>query len=109
MWRVCRGFAFLAIVWGPLAMRGATAAAAERMFKEAVAEGGELRYVRGIPLLLLEGEPEQMGRQQAALVLDVARRYSQVPKTILGQYGGGFLWPVVVGFSRSLMKDAPER
>jgi hypothetical protein len=60
-------------------------------------------------VLFLEGEPEQMGRQQAALVLDVARRHSHLPKTILGQYGGGLLWPLVVGYRRSLMKDTPER
>ena len=60
-------------------------------------------------MLELEGEPEQMGRQQAALVLDVARRHANLPKTILGRYGGGYLWPLVVGYSRSLMKDAPQR
>ncbi len=79
------------------------------MFKEAAAEGGELKYVQGIPVLFLEGEPEQMGRQQAALVLDVARPHLHLPKTILGRYRGEVLWPIVVGFSRNLMKDAPER
>jgi hypothetical protein len=90
-------------------IRGASAADTPRMFREAAAEGGELRYVQGIPVLFLEGEPERMGRQQVALVLGVARRHSQLPKTILGRYGGGFLWPLVVTYSRSLMKDAPER
>ena len=32
-----------------------------------------------------------------------------LPKAILGKYRGGVLWPLAVGFSRSLMKDAPER
>jgi hypothetical protein len=109
MWRVSGVLAFAVVVSGLAAIRGASAADAQRTFQEAAAEGGELRYIHGIPVLFLEGEPEQMGRQQAALVLGVARRQSQLPKTILGQYGGGFLWPVVVGYSRSLMKDAPER
>ncbi len=109
MWRVSGVFVLAVAVSGLAAIRGASAADAQRMFQEATAEGGELRYIHGIPVLLLEGEPEQMGRQQAALVLGVARRHSHLPKTILGQYGGGFLWPLVVGYSRSLMKDAPER
>lgn len=109
MWRVSGAFALAVVVSGLAAIRGASAAGAQRMFQEAAAEGGELRYVHGIPLLFLEGEPEQMGRQQAALVLGVGRRHSNLPKTILGRYGGGFLWPLVVGYSRSLMKDAPER
>ena len=109
MWRVSGVFAFAVVVSGLAAIRGASAADAQRMFQEATAEGGELQYIHGIPVLFLEGEPEQMGRQQAALALGVARRYSHLPKTILGQYGGGFLWPLVVGYSRSLMKDAPER
>jgi hypothetical protein len=102
-------FVFAVVMSGLAATSGASAADAPRMFQEATAEGGELRYIHGIPVLLLEGEPEQMGRQQAALVLGVARQNSQLPKTILGQNGGGFLWPLVVGYSRSLMKDAPER
>jgi hypothetical protein len=104
------GVCVLAVVASGLAATGvASATGAQRMFQEAAAEGGELRYIHGIPVLFLEGEPEQMGRQQAALVLDVARRNSHLPKTILGQYGGGFLWPLVVGYSRALMKDAPQR
>ena len=109
MWRVSGPFVFAAVVAGLAAIGGASAADAQRMYQEATADGGELRYIHGIPVLFLEGEPEQMGRQQAALVLGAARRHLQLPKTILGQYGGGFLWPLVVGYSRSLMKDAPER
>ncbi len=50
-----------------------------------------------------------MGRQQAALVLDVARRHLDLPKAVLGKHGGGWRWPLVVRFSRALMKEAPQR
>jgi isopenicillin-N N-acyltransferase like protein len=109
MWRVGGIFATAAIVSGIVANGVTVAAEARRVFKESKAEGGELRYVHGIPMLLLEGEPEQMGRQQAALVLGAARRSAHLPKTILGEYGGGFLWPLVVACSRSLMEDGPQR
>ena len=109
MGRVAGIFATAAIVSAIVADGTTSAADARRVFKESKAEGGELRYVQGIPVLLLEGEPEQMGRQQAALVFDVARRNANLPKTILGEYGGGLLWPLVVGCGRSLLKDGPER
>ena len=85
-----------------------SAAETRRTFTERAAEGGELKYVLGIPVLFLEGEPEQMGRQQAALVFDVARKYAQVPKRILGQYAGGVLWPLAVNAGRTLLKNAPD-
>jgi hypothetical protein len=109
MGRVRHVFRLAAIVLAVVAGQTASAADAPRVFKEGTAEGGQLKYVQGIPMLFLEGEPEQMGRQQAALVLDVARRHAQLPKTMLGQYGGGLLWPLVVTCSRSLLKDGPER
>ena len=97
------------IVWGLAATGRAAAADAPRTFQEAAAEGGQLRYVQGIPILFLAGDPEQMGRQQAALVLDVARRHLDLPKAVLGKHGGGWRWPLVVRFSRALMKEAPQR
>jgi isopenicillin-N N-acyltransferase like protein len=87
----------------------APAADAPPAFATKAAEGGELRYVQGLPVLFLSGDPQQLGRQQAALVLDVARRNAGLPKVVLGRYGGGLLWPLVVGFSQSLMRDVPPR
>jgi hypothetical protein len=92
-------------LWAPRTL----AADALPLLKEAAAEGGELKYIHGIPVVFLQGEPEQMGRQQAALVFDAARRNIDVPKTILGNYGGGLLWPVVVAAGHNLMGGAPER
>ena len=78
MRRVYSLLAIAVVVSGLAALRGASAADAQRTFQEAVAEGGELRYIQGIPVLLLEGEPEQIARQQAALVLDVVRRHAHL-------------------------------
>jgi hypothetical protein len=88
---------------------GASAADAPRLFKEAAAEGGELKYINQVPVLFLQGEPEQMGRQQAVLVFSVARRHADLPKMFLGEYSGGLLWPLVVQTSRGLMRGSPER
>ena len=81
--------AIAVVAAGLAAIREATAADAQRTFQEATADGGELKYLDGIPVLFLAGEPEEMGRQQAALVFDVARRHTNLPKAIVGRYGGG--------------------
>ncbi len=40
------------------------AAAEESAFKEGRFEKGELKYVHGLPVLILEGTPAEMGRQE---------------------------------------------
>lgn len=109
MGRARGAIAVAGLAWGLLWTAGAWAADAPRVFREAAAEGGELRYIHQVPVLLLQGTPEQMGRQQAALVFDVARRNAHLPKAVLGEYGGRLLWPIVARVGRGLMADAPER
>jgi len=83
MWRVRSIVVFAVVVANFVVFRGTLAADTPRMFHEATAEAGELKYIEGIPILFLAGEPGQMGRQQAALVFDVARRFSHLPKTVM--------------------------
>ena len=46
----------------------APAAAEERTFTEGRAGKGELRYVEGVPVLFLEGTPEEIGRQERRIL-----------------------------------------
>src|SRR5262245_10888322 len=48
--------------------------AADRRFSEAKAGKGELKYVNGIPVLTLEGTPEEIGTQFAELALKPAKK-----------------------------------
>jgi hypothetical protein len=50
------------------------AAAADRRFPEAKHGKGELRYVNGIPVLTLEGSPEEIGTQFGELALKPAKK-----------------------------------
>jgi hypothetical protein len=109
---VCRWALLGAVLTAGVAMSRpslAWAADAARLFKEGTAEGGELKFVGEVPVLFLQGEPEQMGRQQAALVFEVARRHAGLPKLVLAKYGAGQDWPLVVRASNRLMQAAPER
>jgi isopenicillin-N N-acyltransferase-like protein len=69
-------------------------------FVEATREGGQLKYIRGVPVLFLRGDPEQMGRQQAALVMDVARPLADVPRQMARYIGVDDGWPALVGMCR---------
>jgi hypothetical protein len=48
-------------------------AAADKRFPEARAGGGELKYVNGVPVLTVEGTPEEIGAQFGELALKPAK------------------------------------
>ncbi len=83
-----------------VACNATVSGAGARPFEEAARLGGELKYVRGVPVLFLEGDPEQMGRQQAALVMDVARPLADVPREMARRLGVEEGWPALVGTCR---------
>jgi len=97
-WRSARPFPAAVLL---LLLASAPLLAAEpRAFEEAVREGGQLKYVDGVPVLFLAGEPKQMGRQQAALVMDVARPLADVPRRMARYVGGERGWPAVLTMCR---------
>ncbi len=79
-----------------------------RPFQEAAREGGRLEYIEGIPVLFLQGEPEQIGRQSAALLAESIRPFADLPKGIAADAPNG-LWPIMLQLARAALKRAPER
>ncbi len=67
---------FFALVFGlaPLA-----SAADERPFVEGKFEKAELRYVNSLPVLIVDGAPEEMGRQKAVLTAEVTKKLRGYP------------------------------
>ena len=53
--------------------------AARSLYPEAEFEGGRLTHVGGVPVLVVAGSPEQIGRQSARLALEPARRLLDYP------------------------------
>jgi len=80
----------------------------ERPFKEAVREGGELKYIQGIPVLFLQGSPEQMGSQYAALLLKDVRPLLALPRKI-ARHASDAVWQTGVGIARAMFARGPER
>ena len=73
----------------------------QRPFKEGVQAGGELRYVNGIPVLFVQGTPEEMGRQQGLLLADAARPLGDLPKRIAKAAGFNAAWPAIVSLCKA--------
>jgi isopenicillin-N N-acyltransferase-like protein len=71
-------------------------------------EGGSLQLVEGLPLLQVQGTPEQIGRQMAELTQEVNRHqglYLGGMQRALGQAG----WKRVSDIAHDLEKQMPER
>jgi predicted choloylglycine hydrolase len=67
-----------------LLLLAATAGAEEtRVFHEGRAGGGELKYINDLPVLIVSGTPEEIGRQKALLTADVVKSISDYPRRLL--------------------------
>ena len=60
-----------------------TIAQEPRAFQEGKFEGGQLRYINDLPVLIVSGTPQEMGRQKAALTGDVVLKLSDYPQKLL--------------------------
>jgi len=63
---------------------------------------GELRYVNDLPVMILEGTPEEIGEQHAVLVSESMKDVADLPKQLVKKHR-------VVATARRLMKNSPER
>ncbi len=83
-------------------------AAEERPFQEGRFEAGELRYINDLPVLVVSGTPEEIGRQKAALTGDVVRKLAEYPKKLM-QIGNGSQerWQKLVGMGEALKPQIP--
>ena len=81
--------------------------AAERFYREATYKRGELKYRDGLPVLIVEGTPEEIGRQKAALTAEVAKKLAGYPKRLMKMLGREDRWPKLVEKGRALLRHLP--
>ena len=83
--------------------------AAEKLpFQEGRFEKGELKYVNHLPVLIVEGTPEEMGRQEAALTGAVVKILAPYPQQLMAISGRGQQWGKCVETARTLMSHATQ-
>ena len=84
------------------------AAAAEPFrFPEATHGKGELKYINGIPVLTIEGSPEEMGDQLGALALKPATQLTRSADEFIAQYGWQTIYSLVLKSGNILLPRFP--
>jgi isopenicillin-N N-acyltransferase like protein len=79
---------FISLLLLVVLLTGLTARAADpRTFVERRAGNAELKYINDVPVLVLAGTPEEMGRQQAILAVEAATKLADYPRQLLERAG----------------------
>lgn len=76
-------------------------------YREARCGPAELKYVNGLPLLVLAGGPAEIGEQGATLVGSQARQLIDYPRLLLSQIGLGDKFPGLLAAGRRLLPQFP--
>ena len=101
--------ALAGLLIGCLCLAGnALAADDTRHFSEARFEKGELRYINGLPVLTVEGTPQEIGRQQGALTADVAVHIMAHPGNLLRKVEREESLPDLLETGRVLLSRLPK-
>ena len=77
-------------------------------FSEARFEKGELRYLDGLPVLTVEGTPQEIGRQQGALTADAAVHVMAHPGNLLKKVEREEFLPDLLETGRVLLPRVPK-
>ena len=67
----------------------------------------ELRYRNGLPVLVVEGTPDEIGRQKAALTGEAARKLASYPRELLKLMGREDQWPQFTEMAEALVPQFP--
>jgi hypothetical protein len=71
-------------------------------------EAGELRYVSGVPVLLVAGTPEEMGEQVGVLALRPARKLMRFLDDVLKERGLQHIRPLLIQAGKAMLPRFPE-
>lgn len=90
---------FLAIV---LCIASACWATEDRPFDEGQSGDGFLKYINGVPVLCVSGTPEEMGRQEAALIGKVVVKLSHYPAAMVNRSSNEDRTPKYLKMSKTI-------
>ena len=99
---------WLCVLWALLVPLSVLRAAEELPFREGRFEKGELKYVHHLPVLCVEGTPEEMGRQEAALTGAVVKLLAPYPRKLMAAGNRGRKWEQCVEAGQTLMSHATQ-
>ena len=78
-----------------------------RAFVEGRSGGGELKYINGLPVLMVSGTPAEIGRQKAVLTGDAMKKLIEYPNKLLERSGRKDRLPKYLEMCKSLVPQLP--
>jgi isopenicillin-N N-acyltransferase-like protein len=79
----------------------------ERVYPEGKHKQGELKYVNGIPILIVQGTPEEMGEQAGVLTVKPLKHLVSFAERFKKEFGVERIWPVLAPLCRGMVKQFP--
>jgi isopenicillin-N N-acyltransferase-like protein len=76
-------------------------------YPEAKHGKGELKYIDGVPVLLVEGKPGEIGEQMAILTAKPAAKLLNYPRDFLKLIKLDAAWPIIVAMGKGLLPHFP--
>lgn len=67
----------------------------------------ELKYINELPVIRLQGKPEEIGEQMAVLTAKPAQKLLNYPKDVLKHLGLQSAWPALVATGKSMLPNFP--
>jgi hypothetical protein len=92
-----------------LALLAASAARAgeDRVFPEGRSGDAELKYINDVPVLIVAGTPEEIGRQKAALTADVTKKLADYPRQLIERSNRKDRLPQCIEMSKAIAPQIP--
>lgn len=81
---------------------------AESLFTAKKIDGAELRFIGNVPVAILTGTPEEIGRQHAELLAGPGKGMVEFPKRFAERFGVEAFWPLVTQAGKTLVSRAPK-
>lgn len=69
---------------------------------------GELKYIDGVPVLLVEGKPAEIGEQTALLTATANQKLLAYPRDYLKSMKMDFSWPLILKMSQGMAPQFPR-
>jgi predicted choloylglycine hydrolase len=100
----------LAVAAGLLLLMAPAGTGASEPFRypEARCAGGELRYINGLPVLVVAGTPEQMGTAVGLLALRPGRQMLSYPEDVLRKFHAHLLWGTFLQAGNHMVQRFPD-
>lgn len=76
-------------------------------YPEAREGNGELRHLGGLPVLLVQGTPDEIGKQIGLLAARPAPRVAQYPRDLLRWFGAEWAWTGFLSIGKGMLPRFP--